>query len=281
MLWILQKNLRAEGGYEHLAELLPRMGIDSIFVKVVPFSHKILPANIDAPKAVEIDDISEPEIDVSGDVWVMGSYTLAKIAQERNWKPGSFTENLDYLSYSQAWPDELLLNPKAQVSELKDAAFAEDKLAFVKPVKDSKSFTGQVFDYVEWENLKKRIAHEAEVAESIDMLPLKPDTLVLVSKPVEIYTESRMFVIDGKVVTGSLYKRGSRSNYDEDIDQEVLDFAQHRVDDWQPSKAFVIDVAQTPKGLKIIELNCINASGLYSSNVQKIVEAIEAIHEER
>lgn len=42
-------------------------------------------------------------------------------------------------------------------------------------------------------------------------------------------------------------------------------------EDYQPDKAFVIDIANTDNGLKIVELNCINCSGFYEADIQKII----------
>jgi len=90
-------------------------------------------------------------------------------------------------------------------------------------------------------------------------------------------TETRFFVVDGKIVTGSLYKRGNKVIYDSNIDPDVQKFAQEMVDFWQPNRAFVIDIALTPDGCKIVEINNINSSGFYASNVNKIIDAIEGM----
>jgi len=49
------------------------------------------------------------------------------------------------------------------------------------------------------------------------------------------------------------------------------------VDRWQPAEAFVIDIAKTYDGLKVIEINNFNSSGFYSCDVYKIVDSIERL----
>lgn len=46
---------------------------------------------------------------------------------------------------------------------------------------------------------------------------------------------------------------------------------------YQPGRAFVIDVALTDDGLKIVELNCINCSGFYEADIQKIIMSLNNI----
>ena len=49
------------------------------------------------------------------------------------------------------------------------------------------------------------------------------------------------------------------------------------VDRFQPARAFVLDVADTLEGPKVIEVNNFNSAGLYACDVGKIVDAIEAM----
>lgn len=44
---------------------------------------------------------------------------------------------------------------------------------------------------------------------------------------------------------------------------------------WVPIESFVLDIALTADGLKVIEFNNINSSGFYVSNVPKYVQAIQ------
>ncbi len=111
--------------------------------------------------------------------------------------------------------------------------------------------------------------------EEEEFQPLHKNTEMLLSSIKEIYNEFRVFVVDGKVVTASMYKQGSQVIASPNVDQYVIDFAQQMVDKWQPAIAFVIDVADTPQGLKVIEINNINSAGFYEADVFKIIDAID------
>ncbi len=52
-------------------------------------------------------------------------------------------------------------------------------------------------------------------------------------------------------------------------------YVRERVREWQPHEAFVIDVCDTEAGLRIVELNTLNAAGFYAADVQKLVLALE------
>ena len=88
------------------------------------------------------------------------------------------------------------------------------------------------------------------------------------------------FIVDKKVVTASFYKIGAKVRYEEvKFGDPVLDYAQEMVDTYQPSEAFIIDVADTPDGYKVIEINGICSVGLYHMNVHKFIDAIELLYE--
>jgi hypothetical protein len=46
---------------------------------------------------------------------------------------------------------------------------------------------------------------------------------------------------------------------------------------WAPDYAFVLDIATTDGVPKVIEANCINASGMYAIDTQKFIAAVESL----
>jgi hypothetical protein len=46
---------------------------------------------------------------------------------------------------------------------------------------------------------------------------------------------------------------------------------------WQPQRAFVLDVAETADGPKIVEINTLNSAGFYAADIQRIVLALEEL----
>lgn len=82
-------------------------------------------------------------------------------------------------------------------------------------------------------------------------------------------------MVGGKIITGSQYRIGSQTLYDEYYEDEAREFAQSMVDRFQLAKAFVIDVCLTEEGWKIVECGCINCAGFYKADLQRVIAAIE------
>jgi len=273
MLYVVQNNLYNEYGYNQLMETLERFSLPYVIVKPVPFAMHLLPADFDTDSYTgDITKVPEPVIDTSGHVIVLGATTLTKIATTRNWVPGSFiNENFDYSKWRDAYGDNLL-NYDAKVCAFKDVDDSFPSF-FIRPCEDTKSFSGTVMTYEDFDSWRKDLS-TADTTHS----PLTMDTMVSYAPPKDIMREYRFFVVDGKVITGSQYKAGSRVYSDTNVDQDIIDYAQSMVNMWQPARAFVIDIALIPGNQKkVIEINNINSAGFYACDVSKIIQAFEAM----
>lgn len=252
--WIIQENLYKEEAFLDLIQALDHYKSNYSIVKVIPFSHDLLPEPVIIDKCV-----------------VMGATTMIGIANERGWDPGAFyNDNFSHERWVEALGSELL-NVSATVCRFEDIN-PDYNPFFIRPCEDRKVFSGQVIDKANFNLwLKSTVA-----SSNVGYTTLTPDTLVVVAPLQAIHAEWRFFVVDGKIVTGSLYKRGDRV-YGMPLllreDAEI--YAEKMVDKWQPDRAFVVDVALTDSGYKVIEYNCLNSSGFYKSNVGKIIDAIE------
>lgn len=277
MLWVLQTNFFSEPGYARLVAALERLNRPHVVVKPVPFTDRLLAVDVDTSSAkLDIDALPEPELDTNQNIIAFGSYTLAKIAVQRGWRPGAFIDNLAYDAWSAGWGAQRLLNPNAQIVRLGAAAFADDT-AFVRPVEDSKSFAGKLFEREEFQQWRDQILQHTQLGD-----PLDADTMITISAPQVIHTETRLFIVDGEIATYSQYRRGGRVHASAElVDDEVLEFARECVAAWRPNDAFAFDIAQTPNGCKIIEVNCINASGFYACDMITLVMALERFSEAR
>lgn len=252
MFWVVQDNLEREPGFFNLVEALQRQGVQYKLVRIVPFSHEL------------IDDF-----DVAGSVMCIGSLAMRNVAVKKGWTPGVFDENLDHQTLNKQYKEHML-NYDAKFYKLGEAEKHWDKF-FARPDGETKQFTGQVFSWDEFADWRKSIAK----IDRYSTLTLD-DTIVMC--PVKtIYAEWRTFVVDGKVITGSMYKHGDRVIYSDMLPEYVLKFAQDMVNLWQPNRAFTLDVCETPEGMKIVEINSINSSGFYACDMGKFVNAIEEL----
>src|SRR5687767_13929858 len=101
----------------------------------------------------------------------------------------------------------------------------------------------------------------------------------MVCRKKEIWSETRTWVVDGKVVTASGYKLGTLKRYTtpEQIDPRITSFANECAQIWSPNRAYVLDVAETEDGLKIAEINNLNSAGWYRFDMQKMIMSLEAL----
>lgn len=125
---------------------------------------------------------------------------------------------------------------------------------FIRPDADLKTFTGQVLDYRAAPN---RLAH----------VPL--DTPMLLNMTREILFETRCWMVEGKVIAAVTYREFSkRSIKPHLVIPEVLsNYAEEAAKLITPAGVFVMDIAGTHKGLRVIEINSFHASGFYSTEM--------------
>lgn len=260
MHWIIQTNLFQEVGTQRLIEVLCRERYTFSMHKVVPFVGEII-----------------PDIDPEGPVIVVGSYSMRHVAKRKEWKPGVF--DMDHLTFEmmkEHW-GENLLNYDGRVVKFGDlydgqlcAAWLPNTF-FIRPEADTKYFAGTVISIDDLEDWHKNILSLGH--EQAD-LRLNINTPVIVASPKQIYQEHRFWVVDGVVVTNSQYKAGNKVIHAPYTDLHIIDFAREMAKKFQPQRAFVLDVALTPDGCKIIEVNNINSAGFYQANIDALVYAL-------
>ena len=252
MFWLIQENLKNEIGFERLIKAITQRSLPYEIVKVIPFSHQILP---------------EPSIP-AGPVIVSGSTALSKIAMERGWSPGAFlNDNFDFSVWKERYQG-LLLNEDGTIEEF--GKLKPKEPIFIRPCSDHKTFAGFVIEPDKMQSWQVQI-----LGISDGYATLTPETLVLSATPKVILSEVRFFIVDGQVITGSTYKVGLYPHYSPEYHETARAFAEAAARLWQPDQAFVLDIALTPDGPKIIEINCLTSSGFYEADVDSLVEALE------
>ncbi len=256
-MWVVQNNLYNESEYERMLEALERFGIEHIEIKVVPFVHDLVP---------------EVVIDPGKNVLVMGTTTLVKIAKKRGWI-AFFNDNFDHDVWVKNYGRDML-NFDAKRIRFDEVVTHGLENFFIRPAKDNKIFTGKLYSIDEFKEWSEKILSSDFQS---GFTTLRPDTEVVIASPKKILQEYRLFIVDGKIVTSSLYKIGSTPRYDSVVDEDVLSFGSYVISKWVPDEAFVLDVARVEDGLKIVEINCINNSGLYACDSYKLVQALDEI----
>ena len=250
MIWVIQENLWNEPEYRKFLSIMDRSEIPYKSVTVVPFSHEL-----------------KPEIKYDGRKIAYGSTTLMKITMKENWDPGCYyNKNYDSRVWSKEYKEDLLSND-AVFCKFKDVN-PDMKDFFIRPCEDLKQFTGAVVKLEEFKEWQERVLNlDSEST-------LTKDSFVMVASPKVIYKEYRFFIVDNKICTCSTYKLGGELNTKLPVEKEVHDFVERMIKKWTPNDVFVLDVALTPDGYKVIEINCANSAGFYNCDVSKIVQSI-------
>jgi hypothetical protein len=220
------------------------------------------------------DETPDPITDDTQPLLVCGATTLNRVAKERNWRPGTFlNDNFDFEIWRDGYGADCVLNGDARVCTIGEAHtldVTED--VFVRPTDDSKAFTGQTMDAEQFKIWYNHINKLSDIQKGNGP---RSDTQIVVSSVKNIKAEYRFFVVNRTVVTGSMYKLGNTVMSSSRIDEHVRRFADEMTFHWEPADAYVIDVAETDQGMKVVEINNINSAGFYDCDVQKIVMAIE------
>ncbi len=247
MHWVIQKRIFKPENYRLLVNTLNALDIRYTPVSIPRGTFDLV-----------------PNIAPSGPVYVCGAIKLRRISEERLWKPGSFlNDNFNFDRWIAALgPD--LLNTNIVKGKLKDIPIDTCSNFFIRPLEDNKTFDGTVIDS-EMLEIWRKDSSKANLSE-VD---------VIIASPKEIYREYRIFVVNRKVITGSLYKVRGEPQISELIDPDVIEYAEHIIRKWLPSESCVIDICLSKAGLQVIEFNNINSSGFYAINIQKYVEAIQ------
>jgi len=201
-----------------------------------------------------------------------GSTSLIERTCGLGWKGCYFDLNtFNYKTFTDNRDDMLNNN----VLTIKDAmeflkTQPENNLWFTRPSKDLKQFTGRVASS---ESCLKYFTN-ALLVDTSSVAQLKPDTEIVLSEPRNIDAEYRWFVIDRKVVSGSMYRNNGYLFKQRVTDKKMIDEAQTFADKWLPHDNCVMDLALVNGKVKVIEFNCLNGSGFYDNDIDAVFEAM-------
>ncbi len=141
-----------------------------------------------------------------------------------------------------------------------------NKPYFIKPSKDLKTFIPGIIEpnqtiknFIENSQHLRDYSHE----------------LVLLSEVKAINREYRFFIVGENVITGSQYKNGDVVEHHQFVPGSVISIAQFYAKKYQPNDIFTMDLAETPNGVKIVEYNCWNGSGLYHCDKKRLFTIVQ------
>lgn len=260
--WLLEKDTFEEN-LQEIQNAIVSQGMEYDIVDYIPF------------EGMKFDNKYDPNVEDC--IISYGSLGLAKQIQKKTkWIPGSWCDfNKFKCSYYYPRFCKYLLNspyilvPYGDLIRQKDfllKILGMDNCLFMRPNNGDKSFTGKVVNCDD-EEYRKDI-------ELFGFYDIEPEDLVLISQPQLIFGEYRLVVVEQEVVAASLYKNKGKLISEEGAPDEVWELAREIAQVWQPEPAWVIDIAHSLFGYKLIEINSFSCSGLYACNKEVVVERV-------
>lgn len=255
MYYIIQKNIFNDPRYSEIFTVLKRLGL--------PYEEVIF-----QPNSTHFDIETDRK-----DIFVYGSVKLAKVSTTFDWYPGSFYGGNHAFQYYAQGYGKYLINYKSTLANLSDPInWSENTRLFIKPSEDAKCFTGKVFTQPEWEDFvyySLKDPHDNRVT---------PCTQIQISHPSKLIKEARIWIVNKQVVTGCYYRFHDTTIFEADVSTTGIAFAQKMAQHYSVADAYVMDIALTYDGWKIIEVNCINSAGFYGADIEAIILALEAFY---
>jgi len=241
--WIVQNNLQASPTFSLLSETCALLGIPCFGVEISA-GQDSLPSELPSTPLI-----------------AHGATTLVKLASsDSRFLNGVFfdEDRFCHEAYTRGFGKDYL-NWGAKLITLDEASRMLEKgnSLFIKPPDDLKAFTGFV-------------ANESTFKALLDKRAGKLPNRIVISGAVEVDAEWRLFIVDGSIVSGSMYL----PHGDAHLPDDLLDFAYSVIRDWTPAPVFVLDIGRVEGGWRVIECNCFNWSRFYESNVARVVEAV-------
>jgi hypothetical protein len=182
--------------------------------------------------------------------FVCGSYSLTRNVYKNRRESVFSLDDYDYNDLMSIFGKENFVNDDAVKIHSKDIDWKEEEY-FIRPFKDDKSFNGGIYN-------KNTLKYEGDV---------------FLSRLKHVSKEFRFFVLDGKIITESMYKLNGELYTKSVVDEEAKNFANKMIEKFN-FPGFVIDIALVNNHYKIMELNCFNASGFYDINLYKFVDEV-------
>jgi hypothetical protein len=249
------------------------------------------------------DDLADRCLKIYGPdecVIFYGSLNFGKKLRKLPWVPGVYLNEkaFECTSYYPILGPHIVhsnyvMLPYGDLIRRKDdlyTYFNDDKI-FIRPNSGNKQFTGMVVEKYNFDDCVKLAG----------FYDVEPDLLVVVSNVCKLDQEWRFVIVDGKVISGSLYRDWSKpekispGSVTRDYvlmnsykrieecftgefimhDKYAWNAAQNCADKYNPDHCWTIDVAKTMKGTyEILEVGCFSCAGMYGNNLEIIVDKV-------
>ena len=253
MYFLVQSNIHSDPDHDRIFQVLKDLNIEFETIHLDSSVKKI---------TVEPD---------RKDIFVYGSVKLARLAKENlDWYPGSFYGgNHLFEIYSKQYKENLL-NYEVEIFKFgTPILWKAGEQKFIKPYKEAKIFTGDVFTEMKWLDFVQNSLANPKT-------PLLTEySLVQASTFKKILKEARLWIVGGQVIDALYYRFHGDVTFEGEVAAEGIEFAKKMIQQFSVAEAFVMDICLTNEDWKIVEINCINSAGFYPNlNVTSLIKAL-------
>ncbi len=257
--WIIQENLIKSELLEAFVSSFDRLHIPYQKVNMIPFSTDL------------------PDFEPSDCMVFYGATSLMMAVENSEFSTHLFYDSIRFSTeyYSEIWQNAML-NSDVKILDINRLSTMSTELNsneewFIRPNEDDKSFSGMVKtsgELLDW---------ATDIVANPNVL-LSGATKIALSGKKEILKEWRNYIVDGSIVESTRYLMdGMLSVSSEDVPEAMQDFIQEQIVKYAPNDVFVMDVAETSNGYKIIECNCFNGTGFYLYQNEEVFKVVQAI----
>lgn len=257
-MWLLEKEIKHPENDMKIRHALNALGVEYVEIDKRPFER------------LDANTLDDREFD-----FVYGSTNLIEDLMGEVSGIYFNEDNFNYKTWSDHYGNHLFNDPKESqimtIGNAHDETMEENKLYFMRPVKDLKSFSGTVVN-------KKEFMTFIEEVKAGSYTALNNDVEIVIAPAYKIEKEWRCFMVNGEVATASQYRSNgnleiSRAN----IPDEMMVFAKSMAEIWSPEKVFTLDVGLSKNTFYIIEAQCANTSGFYDCDIEALVNHINKV----
>lgn len=201
---------------------------------------------------------------------IIGGEDFLENAKKNNSLHVKIFENTDFFRvdhYLCLWGKDYI-NEDLMICRPGELCFLEKGEYFIRPLYDTKCFDGGVYRLP---SEAGNICRHCEVCTSAG-------NCVCVSSVKKILREWRSVIIAGEIVSVCQYAVNGKNCIDsENIPADIYEFCEKIVfnTNTDAPAAWVLDIAQTWEGYKVMEANIFNASNFYDCDRLKIVQKLE------
>jgi len=253
--WIIQENNRLPGTVAALAEAIYADGQMAHLVTLKPGAG--------VPTLAGLPD--------SAAVVCQGPGFVTRALADPHYRTGLYfnPETFRWSAFRAGWPG-LMLAQDGQTSTIPELLLRLEggKKLFVRPDADSKAFDGAVYDAEQLRSVTKNWVG-------------KTSQQIVVSEPLKIDAEWRLFVVDGEIVACSKYREGNRATIDGSVPHAAIEFGFKAAAIWSPASIYCLDLGISDGRIGVVEANCFNASRFYGADIDAIVRSVGRFAEKR